>query len=367
MTAANKDRIWTLLTRKLAAEATPAELNELETLLLIHPETASSIHAITDFWHTHNEHDEEFLEATYLLHLDRMKKKGYDISKTESEKAHMMSGGGIPRKYQLARLAVLFVFILIITATVFFKTNKGTVVAAQPVKGFKSEVSTKNGSRTRLVLPDGSVVWLNAGSKLNYDKNFGTTLREVKLSGEGFFDVVRNPEKPFIIYTETVDIKVLGTQFNVRSYPGDKTTETSLIRGSVEVTLKGRSNEKYILKPNEKIVVLNKIPLPQEQPALVFHEPIVAIKSLSYLNGEQTAVEALWTKNKLSFQDETFSEIVDKMKRWYDVSFEFRNHDREEIRFTGSFNNETLQEALEAMKFTSAFHYEIRDKLVIIY
>src|SRR5260221_1009127 len=120
-----------------------------------------------------------------------------------------------------------------------------------------SRITTKNGSKTNLLLPDGTRVWLNAGSSITYDSSYDKMMREVILSGEGYFDVVRNKEKPFIIHAAKINIKVLGTQFNVKSYPTDNTTEASLIHGSIEVTFRDKPNKKIILKPNEKIVVDN--------------------------------------------------------------------------------------------------------------
>ena len=94
-------------------------------------------------------------------------------------------------------------------------------------------LSTK-GSRSRSLLPDGTTVWLNAGSKLYYENDFNGT-REVRLEGEAFFDVVKQTDRPFIVHTSGIDIKVLGTAFNVKSYPEDKTVETTLYRGLVQV------------------------------------------------------------------------------------------------------------------------------------
>jgi transmembrane sensor len=118
-------------------------------------------------------------------------------------------------------------------------------------------VGTKKGSKSHIVLPDGTNVWLNADSKIIYPGNFQGETREVSLVGEAFFDVVKNVNKPFIIHTGTMDVKVLGTAFNVRSYPGEMTTEASLLRGLIEVTLNGTEKKKILLKPNEKLTVLN--------------------------------------------------------------------------------------------------------------
>ena len=372
MDHSNLDRIWTLHTRKLAGEATAPELEELEFLLQSHPDLEPMLQSVEAFWKTRHEPDPDYMEATYLLHLERMKTKGFDLSKPSQKSSTVI----IPLRQKIRRILFdrNFLFILalaLLSIPIYLYTidsEKKVIVANKPEKQFNSEVSTKNGSRTRIVLPDGSVVFLNAGSKLNYDKNFGNPLREVKLTGEGFFDVVPNPDKPFKIYTESVEIKVLGTAFNVKSYPGDKTTETSLIRGTVQVVVNNRPNERFILKPNEKLVVQNEpkmVDPVQTLPAR--REPVVAIRNLSYLRGVATAVETQWTENRLSFQDETFAEISAKMMRWYDVSFEFRNHNREATRFTGSFKDETLQQALEAMKYSSAFRFEIRNKVVTIY
>src|SRR5690606_22571909 len=103
---------------------------------------------------------------------------------------------------------------------------------------YNSTEVSKPGERKSIQLPDGTKVMLNAGSTIHIAADFNATSRQLTLVGEAFFDVVHNAEKPFIIHTGAMDIKVLGTVFNVRAYPGDKTSETSLLKGSVEVTLK---------------------------------------------------------------------------------------------------------------------------------
>ena len=124
-------------------------------------------------------------------------------------------------------------------------------------KGQKQEIiEAQNGSRSRSVLPDGSTVWLNAGSKLYYENDFTGATREVRLEGEAFFDVVKKTDRPFIVHTSGIDIKVLGTAFNVKSYPEDKTVETTLYRGSVKVFRHEESETGAIhLKPNEKLIL----------------------------------------------------------------------------------------------------------------
>lgn len=373
----HNDRIWELMARKIAGEASDLELLELQELQKNHPQSHFAMQTITDLWRpTQKTTDNQgHKEEAYLRHLNRMKDAGLQIQPAEATITYE-SVPTAPKVVFLRKkwlVAAAAVFILFLSAALLWSErffDSSTLAHNSGHKTPISEVSTKYGSKTRILLPDGTQVWLNAGSKLNYGNDFGQVNREVQLIGEGFFDVVKNPQKPFIIHTSSIDVKVLGTMFNVRSYPGDKTTETSLIHGSVEVVVRKRPNEKYILKPNEKIVVLNEEdeikPKAARKPQQVI-EPIIAIRKLTYKENDSISVETAWAFNKLSFEDETFSEVARKMERWYDVKFEFRNKQMEDIRLKGSFINESLPQAMEALQYTNRFKYEINGKEVTIF
>lgn len=376
MSITDTERIWMLAARKLMGDATPTELAELDSLLEKHPSQLEILTELQRNWNEDISMDQEFMEATYLAHLQRMNKEGFPVDNPSNDITPdtVLPGENIRHKRRrLFSILAAGMLVLLATGWFIFRSPEKER-ATDPLAAVKSEISTKNGSRTRIQLPDGSTVWLNAGSKLDYDKEFGNNIREVHLTGEGFFDVVKNPEKPFIIHASAVDIKVLGTQFNVKSYPGDKTTETSLIRGSVEVFVKNRG-EKWVLRPNEKLVVENEIPRintgtpvkAEHQSERVRKEPLVAIKELTYFQPDQiTPVEASWTRNQLSFKDEPFAEVAKKMERWYDVEFEFRTRSLEKLMMYGTFENETLEQALEALQFSFGFRYVIKGKKVLI-
>lgn len=370
------DRIWELMARKIAGEASDLELLELQELQKQHQQSQFAMQTITDLWRPTSKpvDNQEIIEDAYLRHLNRMKEAGLNIQPAEATITYESVPAApkvvlFKKKWFVAAAAVL---LLVLAGTSFWaiSLNKESIAQGTTTKLPVSEVSTKYGSKTRILLPDGTQVWLNAGSKLNYTNDFGQVNREVQLIGEGFFDVVKNPKKPFIIHTSSIDVKVLGTMFNVKSYPGDKTTETSLIHGSVEVVVRKRPNEKYILKPNEKIVVLNDEdeikPKAARKPQQVI-EPIIAIRKLTYKENDSISVETAWAFNKLSFEDETFSEVARKMERWYDVKFEFKNKQLEDIRLKGSFINESLPQAMEALQYTNRFRYEIEGKNVTIF
>ncbi|WP_298391981.1 FecR family protein [Hydrotalea sp.] len=374
------DRIWQLLARKLAKEATDAELDELAALLKQQEGDAEIAAILEKNWQTFPEVDMEFLDATYLLHLQRMQEQGIVMGAAHHNDTlnapadHIHPKKSTFKKYLIAGMLPFIIILLAAGWWQFSKKEQQTIVlpVTQSVE-IPNEIVTKNASKTKIILPDGSTVWLNADSKLWYYKSFGNVQREVYLTGEAFFDVTKNPAKPFIIHTKLTDVRVLGTQFNVRSYPNDKTVETSLIRGLVQVTLHSRPDEKYFLKPNEKLVVLNvpdSVNTPKNiQPVIKnLDENIVAIKNLTPLQQDDSLkIETAWTKNRLCFTDESFDEVAHQLERWYDVQFVFKNDKYKNIRLNGSFVNETLTQALDALKFSTNFHYEIKDKMVTIY
>lgn len=362
------ERLWQLVSKKLSGEATAEELTELEELLRLHPEMHYALQHIQDLWQLQPKPAAESEDA-FRRHLNKMNASGIDVSAWNENPItpNNLSTPSPPRKRRITRYLVagLSFAAIIVVLIMLLQIGQPAQVAPQNL----SEISTRNGSRTRINLPDGSVVWLNAGSKLVYDKNFDSKLREVSLTGEAYFDVVKNPGKPFIIHAGKMDIKVLGTLFNVKSYPGEAHTEASLIHGSIEVMIKDRPAEKIILKPNEKIIVANE-PEPEQggtKKANVRNEPIVAIRHLNYEPKDSTIIETSWVENKLIFRDESFKEMAPKLERWYGVNIRFKNDKVQQLRFSGTFTRETIEQALAGLKITGGFNYSINDSTILIY
>jgi len=370
------DRFWDLLSKKHCGEASSSELTELEEILLTRPEWKNTTEVLSNlsFQSTVFENNED-AEKAFENHLTRMKKadvefgeieRGYDeiepVRKRRNLKKWLISAG------TLATVIVLiYLFRIAMVSSDKQNGNRSTL----------SQVSTKPGSKTQIQLPDGSVVRLNSSSSLTYDKNFGKNIREVNLTGEAFFDVTKDSSHPFIIHTNIIDIKVLGTAFNVKSYPNDANTETSLIRGKVEVTVKNRSNEKIYLEPNEKLVVANnntsidRTSLNQrdqiDNKPDPSSKPVYAVQHLTYYPVDSTIIETSWVDNKLIFQaNETFQEVALKMERWYGVKIKFADEEVARIRLFGSFTNETIDQALDALREGNGFNYKISGNEITI-
>ncbi|QEH42145.1 FecR family protein [Chitinophaga sp. XS-30] len=367
---ASAARIWELIARKLAGEASSEELKELEQLLRAHPELHFPIQALDELWQGElPETDPEQIENSYKKHIRRMQERGMPeaglpAAAVPEEEDYLLKGSrkSVARRY--ITWAVAAGVLLVSVTWFFFERPQGDR------KAVFSEVATQYGSKTYVQLPDGTSVWLNAGSKLTYNKEFDLEKREVTLTGEGFFDVVRDAERPFIIHTAKMDVKVLGTRFNLKAYLDDRTSEAALIQGSIEVSLKDRPEERIRLKPNEKIVVVHDHSPSSTnlhnntQPTGGDLEPLVSIRNLTLQ--DSAILETSWMNDVLVFQDESFRELASKLERWYNVRVRFTDSSIAELRFTGVFRGEPIEQVMRALNITASFQYRFEESTIII-
>ena len=348
---------WNLFAKKLAGEATDEELNELEQLMKANPDLLYSAQHMDDLWKLEATEDLYISENAYSLHLKKLNTLGIAVENKKTGR----SGSKNRKIIKTALLGIMFIITLVsLTISIFHRSPfTGSASLSKPL----NEVFTKSGSKTRLLLPDSSVVWLNSGSRLTYSNQFGVSNRNVTLTGEAFFDVQKS-HVPFIIHTQSIQIKVLGTAFNVRSYPSEKVTETSLLRGRVEITLDRRPEELFVLKPNEKLVVKNEL---NEEKANSGETqmPLVVLSHLTNTN-DSTIQETSWVENKLIFQNESFKDLANRMERWYGFTIKFSDKKLELMRFTGVFEKETIKQALEALQLTGSFHFEMQQNSILI-
>jgi transmembrane sensor len=370
-----KEYTWQLVAKMLAGEATEQELEELRHLLHNNPELHYPLQTITGLWRQSDPDEQRRAEEAFARHLDRMAALSIDYSADGADGTASFKRNS--NRITLIASAIVAVIVTGATGLFFYRSSPAAKkIPAATVQ--VSEVVTHNGSRTNLYLPDGTRVWLNAGSRITYNKDFDAAnnnpaSREVNLTGEAFFDVAHNPGKPFIIHTKRIDITVLGTSFNVKSYPSDKTTETILIHGSIEVAIRNKANKKIILRPNEKLVIDNEDSTVLQRhvstrPATPLAEqPPVIIQKPTYEHTTGTMVETSWVNDRLIFQEENFGELAKQMERWYGVTISFSEPGLQTLQFTGSFRQETIQQALDALTLTAAFNYAISGTQINIY
>lgn len=206
------------------------------------------------------------------------------------------------------------------------------------------------GSRTKLTLPDGTLVWLNAGSRMAYSQGFGVENRKVELTGEGYFEVQRNEEVPFLVKTNSLLVKVLGTKFNFRDYPDDAEAIVSLSEGKVALdNLLKREKEAFLL-PNERVVLNKK-------------------NGRMYVESSTVSNALQWTNGYLFFDEELLPDIVKELERSYNVKIQIASDSLNTFRFYGNFvrREQSIQEVLDALSATRKIHYTIEGHNITLY
>ncbi len=235
--------------------------------------------------------------------------------------------------------AILIVSLLLSSLYNYFGTRK----IAETGKTAMKEIVAFNGMATRVNLPDGTVVDLFPGSKLSFPVTFSGDIRKVHLTGEGFFSVVHNKKMPFIVEARGIEVRVLGTKFDVKADPDENYVETMLVEGSVrlEKDVNGKDVELKTLKPGERAVYClgnGKVKIFTETNIKKFTD---------------------WTNGTLVFDADPIDEVVKKLEKWYDVDIIVKDGKLKKYKFTGVFHGESIDEVLVLLKYSSDFRYKI--------
>jgi len=359
----HKERIAQLIARKLSGEASPEEIHELDMLLEKHPDDAYFLSILADYWTASISPaaDEDADPEAHLRHI-----LNSAANETPEAASIPLPGRNIRPHYVRNILAVAAVFAgLIFFSWLYFRTPTGAPALS------RVETIAKPGAKSRLLLPDGSVVWLNSGSKISYAANFMDSIREVELEGEAYFDVAKNTQRPFIVRTRDITIKVLGTVFNVKCYPDDHKTEATLIRGSVQVSKTGdNSRQALLLHPHEKLVAnstTESVSFHTNDPSGSVAQHDMIIQQLKETAADTSMTETAWVYNKLVFDGEDFQEIAAEMERWYNVKIVINDPAVARYRFHAKFENETITKVLSVLQLSLPFTFKIDNNEVNIY
>jgi ferric-dicitrate binding protein FerR (iron transport regulator) len=345
----NQFRIIELYARKLSKEATEEELSELYALMK--GEDDQLFFSMLDNWWEAGQQKNSIQSEEIDAHFNKI------IAREEPPNA-VKQPSNLVRLIKPFAVAASLLGIAIVSYNLFFNAP-----ATKHLTNVSNEIVAKRGAKTKLILPDGSVVWLNSDSKLSYNEKFNESVREVDLEGEAFFDVVKDKNRPFIVKTSALKIKVLGTAFNVKSYKQDATIEATLVRGLIEVEKTNEPNaSKIFLKPNEKLVY-NKTRSNQSDKETiaeaVIKPQLIYISTLPANISDSLRSETSWIYGRLVFEGDNFIELAQKMERWYNVKINIESSELINHRFRGAFEKENIEEALQALQLIINFKYTI--------
>ena len=291
-------------------------------------------------WRNSDQFDEQLFTEIESIYKITGKNKQLPISTTlakerffkaiEIEKTNSFNWKSI------LKYAAVLVFILTTSTVIFqnFSKNDKQIL-----------VQTTYGEQKQIDLPDGSTVWLNASSSLRYTEKYP---RKIYLEGEAFFEVAKDKEHPFIVSTiDQLNVKALGTSFNVKSYTENNFTETILYTGKVEVTSDKYFKDKIIMLPEDK-VTFSKVTHKVIKSKTEFMESLIA-----------------WREGKIQFKNKSFHEIAKDLSIQYNIQIHFENEKLSNSKFTGSFEALTpMDEILETLKLSKYFEYKQVDSLL---
>lgn len=205
-------------------------------------------------------------------------------------------------------------------------------------------MTTRKGNKYQLVLADGTIVWLNASSSITYPITFSGSERLVNITGEAYFEVAQNREKPFKVIANGTEIQVLGTNFNLNAYTNESQVKATLLEGSIEVK---KGNYKALLKPGQQAVIGE------------------SGKSIEVVKNADTELAMAWFNNRFLFREADIQTVMRQIARWYDVEIEYTG-DIPELLFSGDLSKNNNLKVLIEVLTESGLHVELRGKKITV-
>ena len=353
-----------LLSLKLSGDATESQLAEISTMLKVNPSLQFLYDQMIEPVYCEKEAASKADQA-YATHYVKMQLAGmFDSANNQNLEPELEKPTGFSKR-KLAFIGIAAGIFTIFFINYSLRLDKS--VTKQTNNAFVNEVVTKRGSKSSIKLPDGTIVRLNTDSRLTYLNFTAGKNREVTLIGEAYFDVAHDSSRPFIIHTGKINIKVLGTSFNVRNYPQDKELETSLIKGKIEVSLESRPEDIITLKPTEKLIIA------KEQDELATATKVkssidnkVVLTSITYLRADSLVAETSWLNDKMVFVNQPLDKIAIELERKYAITVSFKDEKVKKYRYTGVFENVSLEKVFQLIKYSKNINYKIDDKNIVI-
>ena len=236
------------------------------------------------------------------------------------------------------------------------------------------------GSKGNITLPDGSMVWLNAGSEIYYSSDFGVENRDLQLTGEAFFNVKSDSLQPFNVHTSGMTVKALGTRFNVKAYPDDPAMVATLEEGSIDVVIHTSSGGKTVsqsvkLRPKEQMVIQKNRVVDTTTPPATDHVqetvqetalPLISIKEVIITTNVQTELSTSWKDKKWIINDEPLAFFAENLERRYNLRVHFASEEIKEYNFSGTFENETAEQILNALSLAAPIKYKLDKNDVVL-
>lgn len=327
-----------LISLYLSGRASALQRQELERWLLASAKNRATFHRLEKIWTMS-------FPSEYDSPMDKVRDKIWantveDVSLKEITKKNF--------KPTRSWLKVAAVFILFLIGGWLFSILNSTEQPVVTTEVVWLEKINPKGQRSSHLLPDGTKVWLNVASQLSFPEEFSDTLRPVRLVGEAFFEVAKNPEKPFVVETEGLTTLVLGTTFNVNAYPESAEIKVALLEGKVQVQNKSPSEvQTSILEPGEELLA------PKDYSTFI-KQPFQYENTFG------------WKEGILIFDGIDFESFRKTIENWYGIDVELKGTAPRNWSVRARYQRAPLQHVLQDISFNKNMNFEIKDKIVVI-
>jgi ferric-dicitrate binding protein FerR (iron transport regulator) len=301
--------------------------------------------AIVDDWRAESpDNEEEFRQLqktwdSYPLLQEMEKYNAFEALRKVNDRIREKESRRWTVSFQ--RIAAILIFpVLAYTGFLIFKNNSLKEVSkSEPVW---QTISTPPGVKSRFFLPDSTAVWLNSSSSITYPVAFSWETRQVSIKGEAFLDVRKDQDHPFVVGLGKINVRVLGTRFDVINYENENKTDVILESGNISLFQQTGREEKVLtsLRPGEMAV------FDKENNSL-------SIKTA------QTEKYTAWKEGKLIFRDDPMDEVVRKLNRWFNVQIEVADPEISEYIYTATFRNESIDQILELLTISAPIRYQV--------
>jgi transmembrane sensor len=320
-----------LIVRKFSGEATPEENKIIENWINVSQENKEFFNDLNDIWLSAGQNtskDSEFdVENAIQNFINRTR-----LVKMKRNQRHQI--------FNILRYAAMFILALAIPFTYWIAQKPN------PVSDSTTTIFCAFGDKTSILLPDSSQVWLNSGSKITFNNNFKNGSRQLYLEGEGYFSVKKDADNPFLVNTANLNIKVLGTEFNLKAYPDEEDVSVTLVSGSLQVK---NEESAEMINPGQKLLYKKD-------------DHILTVENLTDL-----APETEWIDGRLVFRNTSLNELEKKLERWFDVEIEFADETVKGRRFSGTLERESILEVISYFGISQYVDYSIKGNVITFF
>jgi len=318
------------------------------------------------------------MKNSWILSGER---KNYSLSDTEESwnalKLNLTHNSSEPESGNRERLNItkylklaaswLLIFGLGSAVTWWISDRPKVTIASTSYTNKIIEISTPLGARSMIKMPDSTQIWLNAGTTITYSQDYGQQTRTLDLNGEAYFKVAKDSLHPFIVNTQNIVVRALGTRFNIKAYPEEKTISTTLEEGKIDVILLGDvdKDEIVLLKPKDKLIYnketkeTGKNTESSEEKVKSEVKQVFNLKNINIQSNVRTELYTSWKDPRWIIDGEPLNTLAPMLERRFNLKIIFNDNQLKKYKFTGTIENETIDQILTALRLTAPLDYKI--------